>query len=77
MITGTYKLYPAYCRTPVISEGDRTLMTATDLLEKFKKIVSCSAKQKVIYCNTLRDLTNVICNHKTQRDSTSNGDGEP
>lgn len=60
VITGTHKLYPAYCRIPTISEGDGMLILVTDLLEQFKKIVTCSAKQKATHCNTLRDLTNMI-----------------
>ena len=30
---GTFRLYPAHCRTPTISEGDRIIMAAADLVD--------------------------------------------
>merc|ERR1711966_529552 len=36
-LSGTYRLYPQHCRMPVISEEDRTVSAATELLEKMKK----------------------------------------
>ena len=39
MTTGTYKLYPMHCSMPAISEGDRTIIAAADLLDACKVIV--------------------------------------
>ena len=34
---GTFRLYPAHCRTPTISEGDRIVLAAADLVDILKK----------------------------------------
>ncbi|KAL7524003.1 hypothetical protein ACHAXR_000396, partial [Thalassiosira sp. AJA248-18] len=38
-ITGTYELYPSHCKVPSISEGDRTIIAATDLLHEIGSYV--------------------------------------
>ena len=42
---GTYKLFPAHMGVPTISEGDQTIVAATDLLDVFKKITPVNAAQ--------------------------------
>ena len=37
-ISDTYKLYPAHCRLPAISENDETLIAAQDMLQAFKQL---------------------------------------
>ena len=32
-----FRLYPAHCRTPTISEGDRIVLAAADLVDILKK----------------------------------------
>ena len=35
--TGTFRLYPAHCRAPTISEGDKIIMTTVDLIVMMKR----------------------------------------
>ena len=60
LTTGTYALYPAYCRVPAISEGDRTVMAAAELLDLFKTIVPRNTNEKVKYCDVIEKLTNTL-----------------
>ena len=53
LTTDTYALYPEYCKLPTISEGDRTVMAAAELLELFKNIVPKNASEKVKHCNAI------------------------
>jgi hypothetical protein len=63
MTTGTYALYPAYCKVPAISEGDRTIEAAAELLEIFKEIVPNKTKQKVQHCEAIQKLTSVLSDY--------------
>ena len=65
MTTGTYALYPAYCKVPSISEGDRTIEAAAELLELFKGIVPNKTLQKVKHCEAVKKLTSVLSEYNT------------
>ena len=45
-LSGTYHLYPQHCCMPVITEEDRTVEAATELLEKTRKEIPAAAKEK-------------------------------
>ena len=65
MITGTYTLYPAWCKIPTISEGDRTVIAATEVLDLFKAIVPRGAREKVKHCESIKKLTSVLSEYQT------------
>ena len=44
--SGTYRLMPQHCRMPTISEADRTVEAAADLLKEMKKELPEKAKGK-------------------------------
>ena len=52
MITVTYTLYPAWCKITTISEVDRTVITASEVLNLFKAIVPRGAREKVKHCES-------------------------
>merc|ERR1711966_578340 len=55
-LSGTYRLYPQPCRMPVISEEDRTVSAATELLEKMRKEIPPAAKEKKQWLKTIKKL---------------------
>jgi len=55
-LSGTYRLYPQHCRMPVISEEDRTVSAATELLEKMKKEIPPAAKEKKQWLKIIKKL---------------------
>ena len=59
-----YALYLAYCKLPVISEGDCTVTVATQLLEFFKMIVPKGAKAKIQHCTTIDKVTIVLLEYQ-------------
>ena len=61
----TYNPFPAYSNVPTISESDRTVMAALDILEMFKISVPVSAIQKRNHCKILSSLTNILTGHQT------------
>ena len=73
---GTYALYPAYCRILVISEGERTVMVATDLLKQFRETMPGTVQQKVKHCKVLRGLTNIIFDYGAPKKSDQRMDAK-
>lgn len=65
--SGTYELFLAHSIVPGITEGDRDIVAATNLLEMFKKSVPVSASQKQNHCKMLSSLTNVPSGHQSSR----------
>ena len=65
LTTGTYALYPAYCKVPTISEGDRGVMAAAEILDCFKTIVPKNTNKKVQHCNVIDKLTNTLSEYQT------------
>ena len=45
--TGTYKLYPRHSTVPTISEADRTLLTAKEMLQRLQAVTPTSAQDKL------------------------------
>ena len=55
-LSGTYRLHPQHCRMPTISEEDRTIEAAADLLAKMKKEIPTSVKGKQQWLQIIKRL---------------------
>ena len=72
--SGSVKLYPTHCKVPTLSEDDRTLLTAHDLLRTLRLAPPPTAEEKLKYCDAIEHLTRIIKNIPAPRvDNT----GEP
>ena len=58
--TGSYKLYPTHCKVPTISEADKTIIAANELMEVLKLNVPPQAKIKQKHINIIQQLTSII-----------------
>ena len=58
--TGTYKLYPRHSKVPSISEADRTLLVAQEMLTKLQIATSKQATAKMQHNQALRKLTEIL-----------------
>ena len=58
----TYKLYPAHCRLPVISENNETLITAQDMLKAYKQLMGKRTVDKIAHTRLVQRLSDIICN---------------
>ena len=65
LTTGTYALYPAHCKVQIISQGERTVMAAAELLDLFKTIVPRNTNKKVQHCNVIDKLTKTESEYQT------------
>ena len=45
-LSGIYRLYPQHCRMPTITEEDKTVEAATELLESMRKEIPAAAREK-------------------------------
>ena len=60
MKAGTYTLYPKHSRTPTISEADRTLIAAGDMLQRLQQAVSTTTEQKLQHNKVIDKLTDIL-----------------
>ena len=60
LTTGTFRLYPTHCRAPTISEGDRIIAAAADLLRALKGQEPESAAQQRQHMEILKQLTEIL-----------------
>ena len=60
MKAGTYTLYPKHSRTPTISEADRTLIAAGDMLQQLQQAVSTTTEQKLQHNKVINKLTDIL-----------------
>ena len=60
LTAGTFRLYPAHCRTPTISESDRIITAAADLLEALGEKEPESATQRRKHVIILDKLQEVL-----------------
>merc|ERR1712197_253765 len=58
--TGTYKLYPRYSKVPSISEADKTLLVAQEMLTKLQMVTSNQATEKMQHNKALQQLTEIL-----------------
>ena len=69
--TGTYRLYPTHCKVPTLSEADRTIIAATDLIENMRSMVPTSAEMKCRHAKAIEQLTEILENRQEPRVGTS------
>ena len=58
--TGTYKLYPRHSKVPSISETDRALLVAQEMLQKLQIATSKQATEKLQHNKALQKLQEII-----------------
>ena len=58
--TGTYKLYPQHSKVPSISEADRTLLVAQEMLQKLQIATSKQATEKLQHNQALQQLREIL-----------------
>ena len=57
---GTFRLYPAHCRTPTSSEGDRIVLVAADLVDTLKTKQPGSVRERRERVSILKQLTTIF-----------------
>lgn len=57
---GTFRLYPAHCKPPTISEDDRIVMAAADLITALDGREPESVKQWRQHVKNLQQLTTIL-----------------
>ena len=62
-ITGTYRLDPTHWTMPTVSEQDKTIVAASDLLEMYEHIPPPSAKLKQKHIAILKELNTILSNN--------------
>ena len=60
MKTGTYRLYPKHSNTPTISEADKTILAAGDMLQKLQQAVAPPTELKLQHNRVINKLTNIL-----------------
>ena len=58
--TGTYMIMPMHCKVPNISEQDKTIIAATELIESLRVTAPSTATDKSRHATTIADLTAII-----------------
>ena len=67
--TGTFRLYPAHYRTPTVSEGDRIILAAADLVDVLKMKQPELVRERRKHVSMLKQLMLVLNEklpHQTQ-----------
>ena len=72
-ISSSAKIYPEHCEVLTISEADKTIIAASDLLTAIQAAITYTAKAKVTHEKALQFLTAIIENtpNATSTDATS------
>ena len=66
-ISSSTRIYPDHCKIPTISEADKILIAASDLVTSMKAAVPNTKKEKLRYGKALQDLTAIIKNTQDVR----------
>ena len=66
-ISGTFRLNPTHWKLPIISEQDKTVVEATELLEQHKKFTPLSAIHKIKQIAIIKKLQEILSNNPRQR----------
>ena len=61
------RIYPENCEVPTISEADKTLIAASDILAAMQAAVPHTAKAKLRHARALQNLTAIIKNTPSMR----------
>ena len=64
--TGTYKLYPKHSLIPALSEADRTLQAAQEMLSKLQTSIPEKAQNKIDHNKAIEKLTSILNQNETQ-----------
>ena len=68
-ISSSERIYPEHCEVPTILEADKTLIAASDLLTEMQSAVPHTAKAKLRHAKALKNLTAIIENTPTKRET--------
>ena len=66
-ISGTFRLDPTHWKLPIISEQDKKVVAATELLEQHKKFTPPPAIHKIKHIAIIRQLQAILSNNPRQR----------
>ena len=66
-ISGTFRLNPTHWKISTISEQDKTVAAATDLLEQHKKFTPLSASQNMKHVKIIKQLQEIPYDNPQQR----------
>ena len=64
-ISSSAKIYPDQYEVPTISEADKTIIAASDLLMVMQSAVPHTAKAKIRHAKALQNLTAIVKNTPT------------
>jgi hypothetical protein len=65
--SGSLKLYPTHCKVPALSEDDRTIRTAHDLLRTLQLTPPPTADAQLKHCEIIERLTAILTNAPSPR----------
>jgi len=65
--SGTYRTYPAHCSTPTLSEADKTIIAATELVRELNSKSPINAHIKSKHAKSIQQLTNILSNAPSPR----------
>ena len=68
-ISSLARIYPEHCKIPTISEADKNLIAASDLLTEMRAVVPHTTNAKLRHEKVLQDLTAIIENTKDARNA--------
>ena len=68
-ISSSARIYPEHCKIPTISEADKTLIAASDILTAMIAEVPHTTEAKLRHVKALQDLTSIIDNTQDVRDA--------
>ena len=70
-ISSSARIYPENCKIPTISEAEKTLITASNLLTSTKSAVPHTTKEKRRHEKALQDLTAITENTQDAREAST------
>ena len=65
--TGTYKVMPMHCKVPIMSDQDKTIIAATELIESLRETTPSTDTDKSRHATTIADPTAIITDSPSQR----------
>ena len=65
--TGTYKVMPMHRKVHTMSEQDKTIISATELIEALRETAPSAATDKSRHATKIADLTAIITDSPSQR----------
>ena len=65
--TGTYKVIPMHCKVPTMSDQDKTIISATELIEYLRETAPRVETDKSRHAKAITDLTSIITDSPSQR----------